>query len=261
MEIEPSFTYFEGDAIAARTSRPRLEICAETLQSCLAARDGGADRIELCSGLSEGGLTPSHALTHWAIRETNLPVHVLLRPRAGDFVYSDSEFDVICADLHHAAKLGAAGFVCGVLRHDGAVDLERTSHLVQLASPIGLTFHRAFDLVPDMRQALEDVIACGCRRILTSGGKASAAEGESTIAGLTERARGRIRIMAGGGVTLETAAKLLARTKEIDLHTSLRRPLTPAVPPHAEPTLELQISHVRALSQTIRTASSTNGQP
>ncbi len=145
----------------------QLEICAETLQACVAAREGGADRIELCSDLVEGGVTPSHGLIRRAILESKLPVHVMLRPRAGNFVYSAAEFDVICSDLEHAAQLGAAGVVCGILREDNTVDEEKTAKLAKLAGPMEVTFHRAFDETPDLAQALEDVIACGCRRVLT----------------------------------------------------------------------------------------------
>lgn len=234
----------------------QLEICAETLQTCVAAREGGADRIELCSDLVEGGVTPSHGLIRRATLESKLPVHVMLRPRAGNFVYSAAEFDVICFDLEHAAELGAAGVVCGMLREDNTVDEERTAKLVNLAGPMEVSFHRAFDDAPNLAQALEHVIACGCRRVLTSGGKPSASEGEGTLAALAEQARGRIRIAGGGGVTVQIAAKLLARTR-IDLHTSLRRRLVADADEHfsavpgGEPPLELQASDVRALAGVI----------
>jgi copper homeostasis protein len=233
-----------------RTSQ--LEICAETLQSCIAARDGGAHRIELCSGLSEGGVTPSHGLIRQAVLESKLPVHVMLRPRGGNFIYSAIEFDVICSDLTHAAALGAAGFVCGILQEDNTVDTDRMSQLVKLAAPLPMTFHRAFDDTPDLVRALEDVIACGCDRLLTSGGKASASEGEQNLAALSARAGGRIRIAAGGGITAIVAATLMAHT-HVDLHTSLRRRLVPTAEsdtralPGSEPPLELQISDIRAL--------------
>jgi copper homeostasis protein len=237
-----------------RTSH--LEICAETLQACVAAREGGADRIELCSGLSEGGLTPSHGLIRRAVLESRLPVHVLLRPRAGDFVYSASEFDVICSDLEHAAQLGAAGIVFGILREDNTVDVQRTSKLVELATPLEVTFHRAFDQTADLWQSLEDVIACGCDRILSSGAKSSAGDGESILTALVEQARGRIRIMAGGGITVKIAAGLLSRTR-VDLHTSLRRRLAADANGDLDPVpggffgLELQTSDVRALAGVI----------
>ncbi|HEY2039940.1 MAG TPA: copper homeostasis protein CutC, partial [Edaphobacter sp.] len=147
-----------------------FELCAETLQACFVAKEGGADRIELCSALSEDGLTPSHGLIRAAVEHSGLPVYVLLRPRSGDFLYSDKEFALMQDDLLHARSLGARGFALGILHPDATVDIERTRKLVELASPLEVTFHRAFDLVPSLNQALEDVIASGCGRVLTSGG-------------------------------------------------------------------------------------------
>jgi copper homeostasis protein len=176
----------------------------------------------------------------------------MLRPRAGNFVYSASEFDVLCSDLEHAERLGGAGVVCGILREDNTVHTERMCQVVKLAGAMEVTFHRAFDQAPDLSRALEELIACGCGRVLSSGGKVSAGEGESTLAALVQQARGRIRIAAGGGITVQVATSLLART-EIDLHTSLRRRLVPESHLDAktasgvEPALGLQIADVRAL--------------
>ena len=237
----------------------QLEICAETLQACVAAREGGADRIELCSDLVEGGVTPSHGLIRRAMLESKLPVHIMLRPRAGDFVYSPAEFDVICSDLEHAGQLGAAGVVCGMLREDNTVDEERMAQLVKLAGQMEVTFHRAFDDAPNLVKALESVIGCGCRRLLTSGGKASASEGQGTLSALAQQAAGRIRIAAGGGITVGIAASLLARAR-VDLHTSLRRRLVDDAErdvntvANGEPPLALQASDVRALSAVIASA-------
>jgi copper homeostasis protein len=202
-------------------TRPMLEICAETLESCLAARDGGADRIELCSLLSVGGLTPSHGLLSSALAQSELPIHVLVRPRAGNFIYSASEFEIMIRDVEHAKALGAAGVVIGLLLLDGTVDVERTSKLVSLAAPLEVTFHRAFDHTLDLPAALEQVIACGCRRLLTSGGQQRVTEGAPTLAKLVDQAAGRIRIAAGGGVTM-AAAPLLLQYKDLDLHASFR---------------------------------------
>src|SRR6185437_15069829 len=121
-----------------------FELCAESIQACLSAREGGAHRIELCSALSEGGLTPSHALISEAVQRSGLPVHVLLRPRGGDFLYTADEFQLMRDDLIHARRLGAKGFVLGILQSDGRVDTERTRELVELATPLEITFHRAF---------------------------------------------------------------------------------------------------------------------
>lgn len=158
----------------------------------------------------------------------------------------------MCSNLEHARQLGAAGIVCGILREDNTVDRQRTSKLVKLAGSLAVTFHRAFDGTPDLVRALEDVIECGCDRVLTSGGKPCAGEAESTLAELVEQGRGRIRIAAGGGITVPIAASLLARTR-LDLHTSLRRRLVPEadVGPHidaaGEPSFALQVSDVRSL--------------
>lgn len=200
-----------------------FELCVETLQACLAARDGGADRIELCSALSEDGLTPSHGLIHAAVELTGLPVHVLIRPRPGDFVYSDEEFSLMREDITHARTLGAAGVVIGIQRADGTVDSERTRELVELATPLEVTFHRAFDLTPSLDTALEDVIAAGCHRLLSSGGQANAVAGTTKLAHLRKLADGRIEVAAGGGVRIENALTLVRETGILQLHSSLRR--------------------------------------
>lgn len=175
-------------------------------------------------------------------------------------MYSPSEFDVMCSDLEHTAGLGAAGVVCGVLHEDKTVDLERTSQLVELAGTLEVTFHRAFDETPNLYDALENIIACGCNRVLSSGAKPSAGDGESILAALVEQARGRLRIAAGGGITVTTAARLLART-DVDLHASLRRRFT-ADPSNdsrslvsgADLDLNAQTANVRALAHVISTA-------
>ena len=154
-----------------------FELCAETIDACLAAKEGGAHRIELCSGLSEGGLTPSHGLVQAAIERSGLPVHVLLRPRGGGFMYTKSEVAVMREDIQHVKQLGAVGVVLGLLRTDGSVDVEGVRDLVQLAHPMKVTFHRAFDVTPSLPQALEDVITTGCDRILTSGGQRDVVDG------------------------------------------------------------------------------------
>ena len=200
-----------------------FELCAESIQACLAARDGGADRIELCTALSEGGLTPSHGLTREAIRRSGLPVHVLLRPRTGDFLYTNDEFTLMCEDLRHARTLGASGFVLGILRADGTVDTQRIREIVELAAPLEVTFHRAFDYTASLEQALEDVIATGCRRVLTSGGERDVIAGADRLARLVELAAGRIEIAAGGGLRIKDAAVLARATRASHFHGSLRR--------------------------------------
>lgn len=206
-----------------------FELCAESLQACLAAGEGGADRIELCSALSEDGLTPSHSLIKAAVERSGLPVYVLLRPRAGDFVYSNDEFALIKEDLLHARSLGASGFVLGVLHRNLKVDIERTRELVELATPLEVTFHRAFDLTPSIEDALEDVIAAGCRRILTSGGHADIVAGSANLRRLVKQASGRIVIAAGGGLRIENAASVMRKSGVCHLHGSLRRSPTDAL--------------------------------
>ncbi len=147
-----------------------------------------------------GGLTPSHALIEAAVAQSGLAVNVLLRPRAGNFVYSEAEFLLMLADLQHAAALGVSGFVAGVLDSGGRIDQRRMGRLVQLAGDLEVTFHRAFDTLADLDDALEKVIATGCRRLLTSGGAGDVAAGAERLRSLKERAAGRIVIAAGGGL-------------------------------------------------------------
>lgn len=199
-----------------------FEVCAENLEACEAAREGGANRIELCSALSEGGLTPSHALIQAAVAHSGLPVYTILRPRGGDFVYSDAEFALMQEDLGHARSLGASGFVAGILRSDGTVDGIRMERLVEQAAPLEVTFHRAFDVATDLQQALEDVIATGCRRLLTSGGAQDVYAGAQKIRGLEEQADERIVIAAGGGLRLETALEVARTTTVWQFHGSVR---------------------------------------
>jgi copper homeostasis protein len=204
---------------------PNFELCAESLPACLAARDGGAHRIELCSALREGGLTPSHGLIEAAIAQSGLPVHVLLRPRAGNFVYSEAEFLLMLEDLRHAATLGAKGFVAGVLDSSGMIDQRRMGRLVQLAGDLEVTFHRAFDTMTDLDDALAQVIATGCRRLLTSGGADDVAAGAERLRSFRELASGRIVIAAGGGLRVANAAYVAATSGLTDFHGSVRRPV------------------------------------
>jgi copper homeostasis protein len=200
-----------------------FELCAETIEACIAASDGGADRIELCSALSEDGLTPSHGFIRAAVKLSGLPVHVLVRPRGGDFVYSDEEFSLMRDDVRHARELGASGVVVGVLTPDATVDVPRTRDLVELAGPLEVTFHRAFDTVMSLDTALEDVISTGSRRLLTSGGRPNIEQGASTLKNLNAIAAGRIAIAAGGGLRLDNAKDFVLQTGLSQIHGSLRR--------------------------------------
>jgi copper homeostasis protein len=200
-----------------------FEVCAETLEACVAAAAGGADRVELCSALSEGGLTPSHGLIQHAVERCALPVHVMIRPRAGDFVYSAEEIAIMRADIAHARRLGVAGVVLGVLDAAGCVDVAATRGLVELARPLQVTFHRAVDDTVDLHEALEDVIAAGCDRVLTSGGAADVMAGAAMLAELVRAARGRIEVAVGGGLRLDDAARLAQITGARQFHASLRQ--------------------------------------
>lgn len=197
------------------------EVCAYSLESCHAAREGGATRVELCSGMAEGGTTPSWATIRLARAIPGLQLSVMIRPRGGDFLYSDLEFEQMTLDIEQAKACGADAVVLGLLTPDGDIDKERTTRLVQLASPMTVVFHRAFDMARDWQTALEDIIDCGCRRILTSGGKNTAMEGIDTLRDIVTRASGRIEIMAGSGVNPANTLPL-ADTGVDALHFSAR---------------------------------------
>ncbi|MDE6826557.1 MAG: copper homeostasis protein CutC [Paramuribaculum sp.] len=213
----------------------KLEICCGDIQSVKAAAEGGADRIELCCALSEGGLTPSAGLIRAARQmapETGL--HVLIRPREGDFVYDEAETECMAEDIRTAKELGADGVVIGALTQEGEIDTDLCRHLIEQAGEMSVTFHRAFDRCRDMGPALEQIIALGCDRILTSGQAASAYEGAGRLAELKRLAAGRIMIMAGAGVTPENAREILGRSMADELHASAREEIagpeeTPAV--------------------------------
>lgn len=200
-----------------------LEICCYSLQSCLNAQLAGADRIELCNGLFEGGTTPSVGLIKLAVEAVAIPVFPIIRPRGGDFVYSETELRVMEEDIQQAKAAGAKGVVIGILNPDGTVNVAETKRLVSLAKPLGVTFHRAFDMTADPLRALEDIIETGCERILTSGQQNYATDGAGLLQTLVEAARGRIEIMAGSGVGVSNAAELL-RTGVDALHLSAKTP-------------------------------------
>ena len=203
--------------------RALLEIAANSLDSALAAQDGGADRIELCAALELGGLTPSPALIALVRKRVRLPVYVLIRPRAGDCVYSDAEFETMRRDVEHCVAAGCDGIVIGALDADGNVDSARLRGLVSAAQARGVTFHRAFDLSRDPRRALEDVIALGCERLLTSGAASTALDGAALIGELVTRAAGRIRIMAGAGIDAANVAAIRRACGAVEYHASAKR--------------------------------------
>lgn len=200
---------------------PLLEITVESLDSALAAERGGADRIELCAELIHGGLTPSVATMRKLHEELEIPVFPIIRPRAGDFVYSEIEVAAMRRDISTARDLGMDGVVLGILRADRSVDVERTTELVQWARPLEVTFHRAFDQTPNLLLALDEVIATGAARILTAGGAAAAPQGVAILQKLVEAAGNRVVIMPGGGLDAANIAKVVADTKASEFHSGM----------------------------------------
>jgi len=200
-----------------------LEIAANSVASALAAQQGGAGRVELCTALELGGLTPSYAQIAMAREKLTIPLYVLIRPRAGDFLYNDLEFETMLRDIEACAKAGCDGVVLGVLDADGRVDRPRCRSLISAAGNMGVTFHRAFDLARDPLTALEDVIALGCERVLTSGAQASAIEGAELIRQLVELAAGRIVVMPGAGVVAGNLDKLRELTCAREFHASAKQ--------------------------------------
>lgn len=198
-----------------------LEICTGDPVGIEAAIAGVADRIELCSGLAEGGLTPSIGAIRYAASRP-VTVNVLIRPRPGDFVYNPVEIDMMVADIEEAVSCGADGIVVGALTPDGDVDMDACRRFIDAAQGRNATFHRAFDVCRDPFKALEDVILLGFDRILTSGQSSDALRGGDMIRRLHDKAAGRIRIMAGAGVKPENAAEILALSRCDDLHASAR---------------------------------------
>ena len=197
----------------------KLEICVDSLASLQAAKAGGADRIELCAALSEGGLTPSAGFIEAAVA-TGMDTHVMIRPRGGDFVYSDEELDFMCADIAAVRRTGAAGVVFGATHDDGQLNVEAMKKLVAAANGLEITLHRAIDLAPDMAQAMENAIELGVNRILTSGGHRTAQAGIQKIAHLVKQANDRIEIMPGSGVQPANAERILVETGANSIHAS-----------------------------------------
>jgi copper homeostasis protein len=201
-----------------------LEVCIDSVESAIAAERGGAARVELCSDLLEGGITPASGLIATVRRHIAIGLFVMVRPRGGDFCYSDLEVEVMEQDILHARNLGADGIVLGILDQRARIDVERTRTLVQLAQPLPVTFHRAIDMTPDLPAALEHVIATGATRILTSGGAPQAPLGVAQIAHMIEVSRGRIAVMVGGGIRPHNIAALAAATGAVEFHSSARTP-------------------------------------
>lgn len=201
-----------------------LEVCAGSVQSAIEGQKGGAVRVELCDNLVEGGTTPALSQIEKSRELLHIQLNVIIRPRGGDFLYTDLEFDLMKSDIHHCGKAKCNGVVIGILNADGSIDMQRNSELVAIAKQYGMsvTFHRAFDRCNDLFKSLEDVIELGCDRILTSGGEQTALEGKEVLKELIEKAEDRIIIMPGGGINEENISELVKDTKLKEFHGSFR---------------------------------------
>jgi copper homeostasis protein len=202
-----------------------IEVCVDSVASAVAAERGGTRRLELCSNLLEGGVTPSAGLIERVRASSSAALQVMIRPRGGDFCYTAEESETMRCDVVAAKKLGADGVVLGILDVHGNVDVDRTRRLIELARPLNVTFHRALDMSADLFRSLEDICAAGADRLLTSGGEPLAADAVPTIARLVQAARGRIVIMAGGGIDESNAASIIEQTGVREIHVGLRTPM------------------------------------
>ena len=200
-----------------------LEICIDSVASAKAAAAGGADRVELCAGLPEGGTTPSAGMIRKVRSAFPGGLMVIIRPRGYDFLYSEDEMEVMLRDIETARSLGADGIVIGCLNADGTVDKVRCRRLMDAAGPLDVTFHRAFDMTRNLEEAMEDIAGLGMKRILTSGGYPDVPSGVSLIKNLVEKARNRVSLMPGGGVTAENIGEMMRATGASEIHLSARR--------------------------------------
>lgn len=246
------------------TDRPSrvLEVCIETIDEALQAVQAGATRLELCACMSEAGTTPSRGLIEAVLERTRVPVFVMIRPRGGDFHFTEDDLDVMCRDIASARAAGAHGIVSGALEPGGAIDFATTRQLVETAGPLPFTFHRAIDLAPDLPQALEVLRTLGVRRVLTSGGASSALVGADAIASLVRQAGATMSIIAGGSVRAAHVAELIRRTAVTEVHA---RPTRLTGESHVArdvllggsrpgmPRSELDAEAVRALAESLTT--------
>jgi copper homeostasis protein len=204
--------------LAVRRVAVICEICVDSVEGVRAAKAAGAARVELCASLIEGGITPSRGMIQQARAVSGIKLHVIIRPRGGDFLFSEVEFTAMAADIETAKLEGADGVVIGQLTADGLVDVARTRQLMALARPMAVTFHRAFDVTPDAFSALETLVDLGVDRILTSGQEASVLEGLPLVAELVKRAGDRIIIMPGGGITARNVERIIAAANPREIH-------------------------------------------
>lgn len=203
--------------------RVNIEICVEGIDGLVAAQEGGADRAELCASLLEGGITPSFGVVRQALRVATIPFMVIVRPRGGDFLYSELEFETMLDDARQCRELGVAGVVVGCLTPDGRIDERRMNALVEAAGPLSVTCHRAFDMTVDYEQAIEALIRAGVDRVLTSGQRDTALEGIDILKATHDAAAGRIKIMACGALDETNIAEVLRRSEADELHFAAPR--------------------------------------
>lgn len=238
-----------------------FELCVEGVEAAVVADRGGASRIELCTRLDLGGLTPPLDLTRAVLQAIRIPVFVLIRPRGGDFVYTNQEFALMRQQIEECKAAGVAGVVLGVLLADGRIDVARSRELVELAHPMAVTYNRAFDHSPDLGRALEDVIATGADFLLTSGGEANVLVGASSLGRLHQQAGGRLRLLAGGGLKLSNLSEVMQKSGLTAFHGSLKRTAAvahrPAEAVDEAPgslTAELNAAQAAALKEDLATA-------
>jgi copper homeostasis protein len=194
------------------------EICIDSISGIHAAKSAGAHRVELCANLLEGGITPSRGMIRQARKVEGIKLHVIIRPRGGDFLYDDDEFSIQEADIDTAKAERADGVVIGLLQADGTIDVDRTRALIARARPLAVTFHRAFDMTPDPFAALETLISLGVERVLTSGQEASVLEGLPLITELVRRAGEKIIVMPGGGITARNVQRIVSEARPREIH-------------------------------------------
>jgi copper homeostasis protein len=238
----------------------KLEVIAFTIESCLLIERAGAFRIELCDNPGEGGTTPSYGFLKLAREKTSIDLYPMIRPRGGDFLYSDDEFELMKKDVLLCKEIGCDGLVTGLLNRDGTVDQKRTAELIELAYPLGVTFHRAFDRVRDGFEALETLIEIGCERILTSGLKPNVTEGSEMLAQLVKAAEERIVVMPGSGVRSNNIKQLSQQTGAVEFHTSARTLIASAMH-YSNPEMKEELKTIIADETEIRNTLSALNQP
>jgi copper homeostasis protein len=239
------------------TEQVLIEVCVDSVASAVAAERGGAARVELCSDLLEGGITPSTGLIELVRDRISIGLQVMIRPRGGDFCYTEDEIEIMRRDIVAAKKLGADGVVLGILGANGSIDADCTRQLVELARPLSVTFHRAFDMSADLFRALDEICTTGADRLLTSGGEQMCLQGADMIARLVRAAQGQITIMAGGGIGHSNAVDIIERTGVGEIHVGLSSPIAspmlyrnPRVSMGSVPEREYQ--RVQVLEESVR---------